>query len=66
MVVGTAGDVQIGAVDPLLKLGDIAASHNMWYHVDAAYGGVYLLCEEGLVTMKGWSRVLNYVTIYFS
>ncbi len=38
IVVGTAGNVSTGAVDPLAALADICARHELWFHVDGAYG----------------------------
>jgi aromatic-L-amino-acid/L-tryptophan decarboxylase len=39
MVVGTAGSVSTGAVDPLHRIADICARHHIWFHIDGAYGG---------------------------
>ncbi len=39
VVIGNAGTVNTGAVDPLNDLADIAAEHKMWLHLDGAYGG---------------------------
>ncbi len=38
-LIGNAGTTSTGAVDPLDKLADLAEQHNLWFHVDAAYGG---------------------------
>ena len=38
MVIGTAGSVSTGAVDPLRELADICRTHELWFHVDGAYG----------------------------
>jgi aromatic-L-amino-acid decarboxylase len=38
LVVGTAGSVGTGAVDPLTELGAVCREHGLWFHVDGAYG----------------------------
>ncbi len=39
IVVGTAGSVSTGAVDPLHDLGAVCREYGAWFHVDGAYGG---------------------------
>ncbi len=39
IVIGTAGSVSTGVVDPLRAIATICADRRIWFHVDGAYGG---------------------------
>ena len=45
-LVGTAGTVATGAIDPLDELADICQDEGLWFHVDAAYGGPAVLADD--------------------
>lgn len=53
MVFASAGTTDTGAIDPLQTIGEIANKHNVWYHIDAAYGGFFMLSEELKDAFKG-------------
>lgn len=53
LIVASAGTTDTGAVDPLEKIGKIAAAESLWLHVDAAYGGFFILTEEGKLKFTG-------------
>ncbi len=46
-IVGTAGTSELGVVDPVEELSQVALEHNIWLHVDAAYGGLVLPFLKG-------------------
>jgi aromatic-L-amino-acid decarboxylase len=56
LIVGNAGTTNTGAVDDLAALADLAARERLWFHVDAAYGGFFLLTAEGRRRLAGVER----------
>jgi aromatic-L-amino-acid decarboxylase len=55
-VIGNAGTVNTGAVDPLDALADVAARHRLWLHVDGAYGGMAAAVEACRPKFRGLER----------
>ena len=45
-VVANAGTVSTGVVDPLEEIADVCRDEDLWFHVDAAYGGPAMLADD--------------------
>ncbi len=56
LVIASAGTTDIGAIDPMPAIADIAATHGLWFHLDAAYGAFFALCDEGRTLLRGMDR----------
>ena len=56
LVIASAGTTDVGAVDPLDVIAEIARVNDLWFHVDGAYGGFFVLCEEGKKILKGMQK----------
>lgn len=52
-VAGTAGTVNIGAIDPLDEIAAFARQQGMWFHVDGALGGLGMLSPDVAPRLKG-------------
>lgn len=55
-VVGTAGSVGTGSIDPLNDIAEICQRHNLWFHVDGAYGAPAVAVPEAASSFKGMER----------
>jgi len=56
LLVGSAGTVNTGAIDPLDELVDIAAAEDLWFHVDGAYGAFGVLDPAIAERYRGMER----------
>ncbi|CAA6828358.1 MAG: Unknown protein [uncultured Thiotrichaceae bacterium] len=55
-MVGIAGATETGHIDPLEQMADIADTHDIYFHVDAAWGGAGLFSDRYLHRFKGVER----------
>lgn len=55
-IVGNAGTTNTGAVDELGGLADLCERHDLWFHVDGAYGAVGVLDERHRAAFAGLER----------
>lgn len=53
MVIGTAGTTGTGTIDDLQSLNKICKKYNLWFHVDAAWGGGAMLSNNLKQYLKG-------------
>jgi aromatic-L-amino-acid decarboxylase len=56
IVVGNAGTVNTGAVDPLDELADLCATEGLWLHADGAYGAMATISPRLKPLFKGLER----------
>lgn len=56
LVVGTAGSVSTGAVDPMYEIASICRKYGLWFHVDGAYGGFAAKVNGVPTDLKGISE----------
>jgi aromatic-L-amino-acid decarboxylase len=53
LVVGSAGTVDMGAIDDLRALSSLCNEENLWFHVDGAYGALGILSPEIAPRLRG-------------
>lgn len=60
-LVATAGTTNVGAIDDLSGLAEVAAERDLWFHVDAAYGGAGLAAPSVRPRYDGIERADSFV-----
>ena len=56
VIVGTAGAVNVGSIDDLDTLADIAQAEKLWFHIDGAFGALGVLSERLKPRLSGLKR----------
>ena len=60
-VVATAGTTNIGVIDELDGIGTFAREHDVWYHVDGAYGAAALCAKSARHLFAGIELVDSFI-----
>lgn len=55
-IAATAGTVDVGAIDDLTAIADIAQKENLWFHIDGAYGALAILAPDIAPRLAGIQR----------
>ena len=56
LIVATAGTTNAGMIDPLNPSADLADQYDLWFHVDAAWGGALITSDKDRDVLAGMER----------
>ena len=56
LIAGSAGTVDVGAIDDLTAVADVAQREHLWFHVDGAYGALAMLAPDIAPRLAGIER----------
>jgi aromatic-L-amino-acid/L-tryptophan decarboxylase len=56
LIIATAGTVDVGSIDDIAAIADIAAANHLWLHVDGAYGALARMSPELSPKLSGIER----------
>ncbi|XP_070572790.1 tryptophan decarboxylase-like [Ptychodera flava] len=56
LVAASVGNGLTGTVDPIDEIADVTEEYKLWFHVDAAYGGFFVLVDDFKHLFKGIDR----------
>jgi glutamate decarboxylase len=59
----TAGTTVLGSFDPFAEISHIAKTHNMWLHIDGAWGGSFIFSEDLAKTRLSGSHLADSIAI---
>ncbi|MEJ2216485.1 MAG: aspartate aminotransferase family protein [Gemmatimonadota bacterium] len=63
IVVGTAGSVMSGVVDPLVEIAALCQEEGIWFHVDGAYGGFGAASPEAPAELRAGIALADSVAV---
>jgi len=55
-IAATAGSADVGAIDPLAAIAELAEREKLWFHVDGAYGALAILAPDISPRLQGIER----------
>ena len=60
-IVATSGTTNLGVVDDLVAVADVAGAHDVWFHVDGAYGAAALCAPSVRHLFEGIERADSFI-----